>query len=195
MSGYTDDPRDYDRPPDGHGDRGERRGNDPERVAAARSALGAPATFVILNGLFGLVITALLSVPMVFQPEMLFDFARNMLANQPQGQQRKEQEDKLDEAEKELQQNRVQTQLQNAFQLGIFGVANLMAVVGGLAMRSLGNYGLGMTGAVVSLIPGITGCCCTGMPFGIWALMVLVRPDVKDGFAAKRRLAANPDGY
>lgn len=192
MSGYTDDPRDYDRDRDRDGDR---RGDDPERVAAARSALAAPATFVILNGLFGIVLAALMSIPFVFQPEMMFDFWRKMLANQPPGQQRKEQEDNLDKLEQQWQQNRVQNQLSSAFQLGLFGLANLMAVVGGLAMRSLGNYGLGMTGAVVSLLPGLTGCCCTGMPFGIWALMVLVRQDVKDGFAAKKRLAANPDGY
>lgn len=186
MSGYSDD---YDR--DRGDDRGRRGG--PERALEdARRALSAPGLFVILNALFGLFVVALLSIPMVIRPEMLVDTMRNILANQPQGQQRKEQEEKLDELEREIQQNKAALQMENTIKLGVAVVCNLIALVGGLAIRSVGSYGLGMTGAIVSIVPCVTGCCVTGMPFGIWALVVLVRPEVKEGFAAKRRLASGP---
>jgi hypothetical protein len=187
MSGYSDEPREFD-------DRDDRRGGgrDEQTVAAARAAIAAPAIFIILNGLLGLALAAILSVPMVFQPEMFIKMLRDMVAQQPQGPDRQDAEKKLDDAEKQIQQNRAATQIQNAVQLGVLAVGNLLAVLGGFAMRSLGSYGLGMTGAIVSVIPCVTGCCCTGMPFGIWALVVLLRPEVKAGYAAKRRLAASP---
>ena len=49
--------------------------------------------------------------------------------------------------------------------------------------------------AAVTVIPVLTGCCCTGFLFGIWAMLVLMRPEVKAGFAARRRAARSPDGY
>ena len=192
MSGYPDD-REYDRD-----DRDRDRGNpdrDAQAVAAARAATAAPGTFLILNGLFGLVCVAGLSVPMVFQPDILIKLMRDVVAQQPNGPERRDMEQKVDDAEKEMQQNRVAGQIQNAIQLGVLGIGNLLAVLAGFAMRGLGSYGLSVTGAVVSIIPILTGCCCTGFPFGIWALIVLVRPEVKTGFAARRRAAQSPDAY
>jgi hypothetical protein len=185
MSGYRDDP---DRP-----DR--ERGDDEREIASARAATAVPGMFLILNGLFGFVVVAILSVPMVFQPELLIKFARDMVAQQPQGQQRQDMEKEVDDAEKELQQNRAPMQLRNAIELGIFAVGNLLAVLSGLAMRALGSYGLSMTGAIVSIVPMVTGCCCTGILFGLWALIVLMRPEVKAGYAARRRTSFSPDKY
>ena len=161
----------------------------------ARSATAAPGTLLLLNGLFGLVVVAILSVPMIFQPEMMVKFARDMVAQQPQGQERQDAEKQLDDADKQIQQDRAAIQIKNALQLSIPAVFNLLAVLGGLAMRSLGSYGMSMTGAIVSIIPVVTGCCCTGMPFGLWALVVLMRPEVKAGFAARRRASFSPDKY
>ena len=197
MSGYPDDRDRDDRRDDPDRDERERdrdRGDDPRdarTVATARAATSAPGTFLILNGLFGMVVAAALSVPMIFQPEMIVQFARDMVANQPQGQQRKDTEAKLDEQEKFIQQNRVAVQIENTIKLGILAVGSLIGAVGGFAMRSLGSYWLSMTGAIVTIIPCITGCCCTGIPFGIWALVVLVRQDVKDGFAARRLMSSS----
>ena len=53
-------------------------------------------------------------------------------------------------------------------------------------MKSLGSYGWGLAASIVSLIPIATGCICTGMPFGLWGLIVLLNADVKAGFAAAR---------
>jgi hypothetical protein len=199
MSGYPDDPRDYDdRDRNDRGDRGERRGDrrdDEEDVRYARSALGAPGTLLLLNGLLGLFLCTLLFAPTVVQPDIFIQAARNFVAQQPQGPDRKEAEEKLDEAEKEIQQNPNAVRIENGIKLIVVGTTNLLAIVGGFAMRRLGSYGLSMTGAIISIIPCVTGCCFTGMPLGIWALVVLVRPEVKAGFAAKRRLAGAPDSY
>jgi hypothetical protein len=196
MSGYPDDGNYRDDP-----DRAarERNGNNPDRdaraVAAARAATAVPGTFLILNGLFGLVCVAVLFVPMVLQPDMLIKAARDMIAQQPQGKDRQDAEQKLDDKEKELQQNRVATQVQNGIELGVLALGNLVAILGGFAMRGLGSYGMSITGAVASIIPALTGCCCTGILFGIWSVVVLMRPEVKAGFAARRRASYSPDSY
>jgi hypothetical protein len=185
MSGYPDD---RDRP-----DRD--RGDDEREIAAARAATAVPGTFLMLNGLFGLVFVAILSDPMIFQPEMLIQSLRDLAAQQPQGKERQDMEKKIDEAEQNIKQNRGAMQIQNTIQLGILAVGNLLAVIGGLAMRALGSYGLSVTGSLVSVLPIVTGCCCTGIPFGLWALVVLMRPEVKAGYAARRRASFSPDRY
>ncbi|MBF5043829.1 hypothetical protein FGE12_15625 [Aggregicoccus sp. 17bor-14] len=59
-----------------------------------------------------------------------------------------------------------------------------LMLLGGLKMKGLQSYALALTGAIVAVIPcmGVNGCCCIGMPVGIWALVVLMRPEVKGAF-------------
>ena len=52
---------------------------------------------------------------------------------------------------------------------------------GGLQMKDLKGYGLSMGAAIVAIIPCFA-CCCIGLPAGIWALVVLMRDDVKAAF-------------
>lgn len=67
----------------------------------------------------------------------------------------------------------------NAFSLAM----GALVLAGALQMRSLGNYGLAMAGAIVAIIPCTSPCCCLiGMPIGIWCLTVLNRPEVKQAF-------------
>ena len=54
-------------------------------------------------------------------------------------------------------------------------------------MRRLENYRTAMTVAIVSVIPLISPCCLLGIPFGIWALVMLSRPEVRDAFAQAGR--------
>ena len=50
-------------------------------------------------------------------------------------------------------------------------------------MQSLGSYGIAMTGAILSVIPCLgSPCCILGIPFGIWALVVLNDDAVKAAF-------------
>jgi len=57
-----------------------------------------------------------------------------------------------------------------------------LILFGGLNMRKLENYGLAMTASVVSMIPCVSPCCLIGLPIGIWALVVLSKPEVKGAF-------------
>jgi len=36
--------------------------------------------------------------------------------------------------------------------------------------------------SIIAMIPCVSPCCCLGLPFGIWALVVLARPAVKSAF-------------
>ena len=66
--------------------------------------------------------------------------------------------------------------------LTLLGVAlSAFVIFGALKMRSLQGHGLALGAAIVSLIP-CTGCCCLGMPVGVWALVVLLKPEVKSQF-------------
>lgn len=57
-----------------------------------------------------------------------------------------------------------------------------MGIFGGMKMRNLEGYGLSMAGVILQGIPCLSPCCCTGLPLGIWALVVLSKPEVKGAF-------------
>ena len=54
-------------------------------------------------------------------------------------------------------------------------------IFGALKMRNLQGHGLALGAAIVSIIP-CSGCCCIGLPVGIWALVLLLKPEVKGQF-------------
>jgi hypothetical protein len=55
-------------------------------------------------------------------------------------------------------------------------------LLGGIKMKKLENYGLAMAASIVAMIPCISPCCIIGLPIGIWALVVLSKPEVKNAF-------------
>jgi hypothetical protein len=59
---------------------------------------------------------------------------------------------------------------------------SVVTILAGVRMMQLRSYGLVMAGVILSMIPCCSGCCCLGIPFGIWALVVLNRPSVKASF-------------
>jgi hypothetical protein len=61
---------------------------------------------------------------------------------------------------------------------------------GAVKMMRLQNLGLAMAASILAVIPCLSPCCCLGIPFGIWSLVVLNRPEVKSAFAP----AAEPPG-
>ena len=68
------------------------------------------------------------------------------------------------------------------------GVVNLMiaalngfVLFGAIKMMRLQSYGLVMAATIAAMLP--CQCCCLfGLPFGIWALVVLNKPEVKSHF-------------
>lgn len=60
--------------------------------------------------------------------------------------------------------------------------SGVLVICGSLRMRELKNYRLCRVSAIVAILP--TGPDVVfGVPFGLWALLILRRPDVKAAFA------------
>jgi len=57
-----------------------------------------------------------------------------------------------------------------------------LILFGAIKMRKLENYGLAMTTSILAMIPCISPCCLIGLPIGIWAVVVLSKPEVKSAF-------------
>jgi hypothetical protein len=57
-----------------------------------------------------------------------------------------------------------------------------LTLVAGIKMLQRRSYGLVMAGVIIGMIPCLSGCCCTGLPFGIWALIVLSNEEVRKSF-------------
>jgi hypothetical protein len=68
----------------------------------------------------------------------------------------------------------------------VFGIiATILGVVvliGALKMKKLQSYGFAMTASIIAMLPCIFPCCLLGLPMGIWALVVLAKPEVKSAF-------------
>ncbi len=60
--------------------------------------------------------------------------------------------------------------------------ANIVVLLGAVCLHIRRYYGMAMIGAIVSLVPIATPVCCLGIPFGVWAMIVLCNPDVRDDF-------------
>jgi len=58
----------------------------------------------------------------------------------------------------------------------------VLVLFGAIRMKKLESYGLAMTAAIVAMIPCISPCCFLGLPFGIWALVVLSDSSVRAAF-------------
>lgn len=64
----------------------------------------------------------------------------------------------------------------------ILFVANILITVGAIKMLRLRSYAWAMTSSILAVVPCLSCCCITGIPFGIWSLVVLNRSDVRPGF-------------
>ncbi|HZT82465.1 MAG TPA: hypothetical protein VFA26_19710 [Gemmataceae bacterium] len=64
---------------------------------------------------------------------------------------------------------------------GVGIVLGALITIGAVRMKRLESHGWGLASAILALIP-CTPCCLLGLPVGIWALVALNRPEVKDAF-------------
>jgi hypothetical protein len=61
-------------------------------------------------------------------------------------------------------------------------LVSILIFLGARKMQSLQSYGWAMTSAILSMLPCLSPCCLIGLPMGIWALVVLISPEVKAAF-------------
>jgi hypothetical protein len=65
---------------------------------------------------------------------------------------------------------------------GVASLLSVLALAGARHMLVLRSYRLAMTSAVLTAIPCVTPCCLLGQIAGIWAVIVLMQPDVRRAF-------------
>ncbi len=70
----------------------------------------------------------------------------------------------------------------------VFGIVILVTSVfviwAALQMKQLRGWTLSVVGSIVAMVPCLGPCCIVGIPIGIWALVVLMKPEVKAAFAS-----------
>jgi hypothetical protein len=59
---------------------------------------------------------------------------------------------------------------------------SVLILMGALKMKKLESYGLAIAASIVAMIPCLSPCCLLGLPIGIWALVVLNKPEIKSAF-------------
>ncbi len=75
---------------------------------------------------------------------------------------------------------------------GVYGVAFISLIIapfmvyGAVQMLGGKSYKFAKTSAILAIIPFISCCFIIGIPFGIWALMVLSKPEVRAFFSGER---------
>jgi len=134
---------------------------------AARNSLNVPSILLILGGVLGV----LYGIMQLFARSTGMALMK-MIPNADPAMR--------DQLEHQLSAG---SQLGNVIGGMLFIGLSAFAIFGALKMRNLQGYGLAMAAAIVSIIP-CTGCCCVNIPVGIWALVVLMKPEVKASFTA-----------
>jgi hypothetical protein len=65
----------------------------------------------------------------------------------------------------------------------IGAVVGVVVFIGASRMQSLQNHQFAFTASILAMLPCISPCCLLGLPFGIWALVTLNKPEVKAQFS------------
>jgi hypothetical protein len=64
----------------------------------------------------------------------------------------------------------------------ISAVAGVIVLMGASKMQKLQSRQFALTAGIVAMLPCISPCCVFGLPAGIWALVILNKPEVKSQF-------------
>jgi hypothetical protein len=180
MSGY----------PDGRDERDEREDklDDEEDIRIARAKVSIPSIGLIVVGALALLGT-MSGFLFLLVVDKQVDQAIQQIENNPNipAQQKKDQVDFLN-----TYRDLVKAYGPAYYAMG--GVVGVIVLVGGLRMRVLGSPGLVYISALLAMLP-FGGCCILGLGFGIWAFVAMMSPEVKAGYAARRRASYSPDKF
>ena len=130
---------------------------------------------LMILGLLSVGLTVLYVALLWLAPDAIlkgqYEWMKDMFKNQPQG---------MPPYEEFVKNQQVQGTGVGVLQL----IGSMFIALGGMKMRALQSYGLAVTGSIMAIIPCCTNqCLCLYMPFGIWALVVLMNQDVKAAFS------------
>lgn len=176
--------------PDPNDPFGTPRPVDPREVEYARQVARLPATFLIVVGVIGAVLSTMGWINLPNVPAKMdelreqFDADPNIAA---------EQKDTIRKVLTALKEAAEDGTAQTSYIIGIVG--SLIVVAGGVKFLNLSGYLLPVTGSVLAMLPCTANCCCMlGLPVGIWSLVVINRQVVRNAIRARRTARpANPD--
>lgn len=63
-------------------------------------------------------------------------------------------------------------------------IVSVVIFLGAMKMKSLKNYNFALTATIIAMVPCVSPCCWIGLPVGIWAIVMLMKPEVKAAFQA-----------
>ena len=155
---------------------------------AVRSRVQAPAIFLIVIGVLNLLVAAYLGVQAVLIATTPADRLYQSAKEQAEafGKMLPALKEALNQemASKTPEGIKRQSLLQDGIGGGVVLVAGLLTLFGGVRMLQLRSYPLCVLASIVAAVPCISpsGCCCLGEVGGIWALIVLMNPDVRSLF-------------
>jgi hypothetical protein len=156
--------------------------NPEEMYQAAQAAVRTPALLLILTGILTLLGSVISLVAVLMLPDYI---EKQIHAIQQNPNLTQEQKD----AQVEIYTNLKQS-IEHPINLPLQVVDVFLAIlilVGGIQLWNLSGIALPVTASILAMIPCISGCCCLlGLPAGIWALVVLSRPEVKTAIAWRR---------
>ena len=143
---------------------------------SARQRVRAPGLMLQVFGAIMVAVGTMLAVATVVNSEGLmnayYKWVEDMQKNQPPQERQK-----LPPKDEAVQSLKIEGPVLGIILL----VSGIVMFIGGSKMKDLRGYGWGIAGSILGIFPGLC-CCCLPMPFGIWALVVLLNSDVKLAF-------------
>jgi predicted Zn finger-like uncharacterized protein len=134
----------------------------PDDDEQARSAVRPPAICLLIVGLLGMSVNALiLTAALVIGPDA-----------EPFQQARANQDPAAFGAAWTV----------TMVMIGGFAFMSLLVVVGAIQMLRTKAYGFAIISSILAMLIIYPGCCVIGLPVGLWSLLVLLRQDVRAVF-------------
>ena len=153
----------------------EPSGTSAAMTAAAASSTKAPAIALICTASIGILVNlGSLGVALMTDQKAQLEQARQNLAAMPEGM-------------REMMKALIDIQEQGGAAIQIsapiaFAALGALTLFGAIRMMKLTGYRLAIAGTIAAMVNCGTCCCVLGLPFGIWALVVLMKPEVKRSF-------------
>jgi hypothetical protein len=61
-------------------------------------------------------------------------------------------------------------------------ISNIVTIIGAIGMLRYRKRFMALTACILSVIPCLGPCFVLGLPFGVWGLVLLNKPEVRDSF-------------
>ena len=150
------------------------------RIVRAKNSVRGPAIGLLICAILGLLFSGyLLFAVNMPQFDARYNQSVKAQANDP---------NKSEKEKKEFQQmmEDVREPMKKSILVvsTISVIANLLILLSSILMLSLKAHGLSYFASILAMIPFTNCFCVLGLPFGIWALLTLGKPEVKAGYAA-----------